>query len=58
MTTEPMAARRAGIAVPAGVTELGIDIIRVDRISAALDRRQSAGYLPRCWSAMLAALRT
>jgi holo-[acyl-carrier protein] synthase len=40
MPTEPLAAAAAGLsaAVPAGTSELGIDIIKVDRIRASIER--------------------
>jgi holo-[acyl-carrier protein] synthase len=40
MPTEPMAATASamGLAVPAGTSELGIDIIKVDRIRASIER--------------------
>ena len=38
MPTEPLAAAALGAAVPAGTTELGIDIIKVDRIRASIER--------------------
>jgi holo-[acyl-carrier protein] synthase len=36
--TEPLASAAVGIGVPAGTTELGIDIIKVDRIRASIER--------------------
>ena len=38
MPTEPLAAAALGAGVPAGTTELGIDIIKVDRIRASIER--------------------
>jgi holo-[acyl-carrier protein] synthase len=40
MPTEPLAAAAAGLgaAVPAGTSEVGIDIIKVDRIRASIER--------------------
>ena len=38
MPTEPEPASALGMGVPAGTTELGIDIIKVDRIRGSIER--------------------